>query len=58
MYIIPYKRTQNNSRTRRGPVLDYLGRKPAPTSPNEDPYWTLHVDKKEKSKKDDHIGGK
>ena len=52
MYIIPYKRTQNNSTTRRGPALDYLGRKPSPTSPNEDPYWTLRIDKKEKSKKD------
>ena len=53
MYIPPHKRTQTNSTTRRGPALDYLGRKPAPTSPNEDPYWTLRIDdeKREKSKK-------
>lgn len=44
MYISSYKRTQSNSTTKRGPALDYLGRKPAPTSPNENPYWTLRVD--------------
>ena len=56
MYIQPYKRTHSNLTTRRGYGLDYLGRKPAPTSPNEDPYWTLRVDihpvTEEKEKKD------
>ena len=52
MYIQSYKRTQNNSTTKRGPALDYLGRKPAPTSPHKEPYWTLRVNKGKKEKTD------
>jgi len=54
MYIKPRKRKEKSLTTHRGAGLDYLGYLPAPTSPNEDPYWTLRIDKKQKLKKEEN----
>ena len=53
MYIKSRKRKKSNSTTHGGPALDYLGNLPAPTSPANDPYWTLRVDKKESEEQEE-----
>lgn len=47
MFIKSRKRSKPNTNSHPGPALDYLGEMPSPTSPHEDPYWTLRITKKQ-----------
>lgn len=47
MFIKSRKRSKPNTTSHPGPALDYLGYMPSPTSPHEDPYWTLRISKKQ-----------
>ena len=47
MYIKPRKRSNPNPTSHPGPALDNQGYPNAPTSPHEDPYWTLRISKKQ-----------
>lgn len=47
MYIKPRKRINPSTNSHPGPALDHLGKYPSPTSPHEDPYWTLRITEKQ-----------
>ena len=47
MFIKPRKRSNPNTTSHPGPALDSRGYPNAPTSPHEDPYWTLRISKKQ-----------